>query len=84
MDSTPPEVQAFVNIRRVCEIAGFSKSSILRRIEARTFPAAVIREGNVTRWDLASVLQWRHDRIREGAARNAPAEQPGASEGRRP
>lgn len=71
MESTPPEVQAFIGIRRVCEIAGFSKSSILRRIDAKTFPAAVIQDGNVTRWDLASVLRWRQDRIRESAERNA-------------
>lgn len=57
--------QAFIGIARVCEISGFSKSSILRKIAAGQFPAQVIKEGNVTRWDLGEVLSWRQARIRE-------------------
>ena len=55
--------QSFIPVRRVCEIAGFSKSTILRKIDAGQFPAPVIQEGNVTRWDLAEVLDWRQARI---------------------
>lgn len=62
--------QSFIPVRRVCEIAGFSKSTILRKIDAGLFPAPVIQEGNVTRWDLAEVLSWREERIKERPARD--------------
>jgi len=55
----------FIGIREVCEIAGFSKSSILRKVRAGAFPRAVIAEGNTTRWDLAEVLQWRSEQFRK-------------------
>ena len=59
------DAQAFIGIRRVCEISGFSKSSILRKIAARQFPAAIIDEGNVKRWDLGECIAWRQARFRE-------------------
>lgn len=65
---------AFIGIRRVCEISGFSKATILRKIAAGTFPEPVIREKNVTRWDLAECLAWREDRIKERAERNSHPE----------
>lgn len=59
------EAQAFIGIRRVCEISGFSKSTVLRKEAAGEFPAAVIAEGNLKRWDWGEVLGWRQARIRE-------------------
>lgn len=49
----------FIGIRRVCEIAGLSKSSVLRRVRSGRFPAPVLSEGNCVRWDLAELLSWR-------------------------
>lgn len=49
----------FIGIREVCRIAGFSKSSILRRVKAGTFPEPVIVEGNITRWSLFECRAWR-------------------------
>jgi predicted DNA-binding transcriptional regulator AlpA len=54
-----------LGIRRVVEISGFSKATILRKIKAGTFPRAVIAEGNCTRWDLAEVMQWRSEQFRK-------------------
>ena len=56
---------AFIPIRKVCEISGFSISSIKRKVSAGKFPSPVIRDGNVTRWDLAECLEWRQARLRE-------------------
>jgi len=67
------DIQSFIPVRRVCEIAGFSKSTILRKIDAGLFPAPVIQEGNVTRWDLAEVLDWRQARI-DARPERAPAD----------
>lgn len=55
----------FIGIRETSEIAGFSKSSILRKIDAGDFPAPVIQEGNVTRWLASEVYAWRDDLIRK-------------------
>lgn len=55
---------AFVGIRRACELAGFSKSTIRRWIRAGRFPAPVIVEGNVVRFDLAEILAWRAAQFR--------------------
>lgn len=70
---------SFIGIRQVCEFAGFSKSTILRKIASNDFPAPVIQEGNVTRWSLAECKAWqkarfteREDRLRQ-AAENPPA-----------
>jgi predicted DNA-binding transcriptional regulator AlpA len=65
------EQARFIGIRQVCEIAGFSKSSILRKIEAREFPEPVIQDGNVTRWDYTEVMQWRAEQFKKREARNA-------------
>lgn len=64
-DSVLPTDASFIGIRRVIEISGFSKASILRKIKAGMFPRAVIAEGNCTRWDLAEVLQWRSEQFRK-------------------
>ena len=58
-----PTDTSFVGIRRVIEISGFSKATILRKIKAGTFPRAVIAEGNCKRWDLAEVMQWRAEQF---------------------
>ncbi len=63
----------FIGIRPVCEIAGFSKSTILRKIAKREFPAPVIEDGNCVRWDHAEIMQWRHERFLERAQREAQA-----------
>lgn len=65
------EVDCFIGIKEVCRIAGFSKSSILRRIKAGRFPAPVLVEGNVTRWDLAEVRAWRAAQFAEREKRSA-------------
>lgn len=73
-----PHATQFIGIRRVCEISGFSKSTILRKEMTGEFPAAVIAEGNLKRWDLGEVLDWRQARIRERDQRQAfaPVDQP--------
>jgi predicted DNA-binding transcriptional regulator AlpA len=63
------EIKRFIGIREVCEIAGFSKSSILRKIKAGAFPLPVIREGNVTRWDCAECMAWREAQFIKRAER---------------
>ena len=55
----------FIAMRDVSGIAGFSKSSILRKIAAGQFPRPVIQEGNVTRWDYAEVMRWRTEQFRK-------------------
>ena len=55
-DGTPI---AFVGPNRTKEIAGFSLRTIDRKIAKGEFPAPAIAEGNVRRWDLAQVLEWR-------------------------
>lgn len=71
------EVTAFVAIARVKEISGLSKSTILRRIKAGTFPAPVISEGNCVRFDLAEVMAWRAAQFKARDERMA-AQQPEA------
>ena len=56
---------SFIGIRRVVEISGFSKATILRKIKAGAFPRAVIAERNTTRWDLAEVMRWRAEQFRK-------------------
>ena len=59
------ERQRFIGIKATCEIAGFSKSTILRKIAAGTFPAPAIRNRNVVRFDAAQVFQWRDEILRQ-------------------
>lgn len=63
----------FIGIRVVCEISGFSKSTILRKIDEGEFPAAVIHEGNLARWDSGEILQWREHQFKKRAERLANA-----------
>jgi predicted DNA-binding transcriptional regulator AlpA len=71
MDQDKIQPEAFIGIRRVCEISGFSKATINRKIKAGQFPAPVIAEGNCTRWDLAEVMTWRAEQFKKRAARTA-------------
>lgn len=59
------EQPRFITVREVSGIAGFSKSSILRKIAAGEFPRPVIQEGNVTRWDFAEVMRWRTEQFKK-------------------
>ena len=68
-------VDEFIGIRRVTEITGFSKSSILRKIDEGEFPEPVIQEANVTRYSLASVLAWQEKKKKERAERLKQADQ---------
>lgn len=65
------QVTAFCRIAKVREISSFSKSTLLRWIKAKKFPAPVIQEGNSTLWDLAEVLQWRNEQFQKRAKREA-------------
>lgn len=83
---------AFIRISRVKEISGLSKSTLLRWIKARKFPAPVLIEKNkegpklkagtanaVCLWDLAEVMQWRSDQFKKREQRiEAEAAQPEA------
>lgn len=60
---------AFIGIRRVCEISGFSKSTVLRKIQSGQAPAPVIEEGNLKRWSLAEWQAWQRARLQERAER---------------
>lgn len=62
-------VRRFIGIRETSEIAGFSKSSLLRKVKACKFPAPVIQEGNVTRWLASEVYEWRDALIAKRDAR---------------
>lgn len=61
--------EAFIGIRRVIEISGFSKSTILRKIGAKEFPSPVIKTSSMARWDLAEVMRWRDQQFRLRAER---------------
>jgi predicted DNA-binding transcriptional regulator AlpA len=76
-----PELHVFINIARVKEISGFSKSTILRRIDAGTFPRPVIADGNCRRWDLAEVLAWRAAQFEKRAQRQQHKATPRAATG---
>ena len=67
--SEPLKVPSFIGIRRVIEISGFSKATILRRIKAKDFPCPVIKEKNIARWDLEQILLWRDEQFRKRAER---------------
>ena len=67
------DARAFIGIRKVCEIAGFSKATILRRIKAGTFPRPVIAQGNCVRFDLSEILAWRAEQFRKREERQAVA-----------
>lgn len=56
---------AFIGIRQVSEMLGFSKSTILRKVKARELPAAVIEEGNTKRWSRNECQEYQQARIRE-------------------
>lgn len=58
-------VLRFIGIREVENITGYGKSAIRLKVKSGDFPAPVIQEGNVTRWDYAEVLAWRDDLIRK-------------------
>jgi predicted DNA-binding transcriptional regulator AlpA len=84
------ELRRFIGVREVSSIAGFSKSTILRKIDAGEFPEPVIQperdsegklKGNCTRWDAAQVYAWRAEllrrqaeRLKAGAAEKAKAQ----------
>ena len=53
------DLTRFLPIRQVCTLVGFSKSTILRKIEGGDFPPPVIRDGNVTRWSESEIRQWQ-------------------------
>lgn len=67
------EGAAFIGISEVKRISGMSKSTLLRRIKAKAFPAPVIADGNFTRWDLAECLEWRAAQFKARDERNAAA-----------
>lgn len=73
----------FIGIRRVCEIAGFSKASILRRQKRGEFPQPVVVDGNVVRYDLAEVLAWRREQFEKREQRLAQQRAAGTKENSR-
>ena len=76
---TPVEKPSFIGIRQVCEITGFSKSTILRRVADGEFPREVINEGIVKRWDYAEVMRWRAAQFLKRDARVSAAQLSGAT-----
>ena len=60
---------SFIGIRKVCEISGFSKSTVLRKVQTGHAPAPVIEQGNLKRWSLAEWQAWQQARIQERAER---------------
>lgn len=74
MDDQPKQ---FVGIKEAMAISGYSKSAIRLKILSRTFPQPVIREKNVTRFDLAELLAWREEQFRKRDER-LKAQQPEA------
>lgn len=61
----------FISTRKVCEIAGFSRATIARKIKEGSFPKPVISTGNCARYDLGEVLAWRAAMFEQRAARSA-------------
>jgi predicted DNA-binding transcriptional regulator AlpA len=58
----------FLGIRAVEVFTGWSKSSILRRVQKGVFPAPALREGNSVKWDYGSLLVWREEAMKAGKA----------------
>lgn len=59
--------QGFIVKRTACLVAGCSGKSLDRKIAAGTFPDAIVRDGNYARWDGATVMRWRMERIAKPA-----------------
>jgi predicted DNA-binding transcriptional regulator AlpA len=74
-----PSIDSFIGIRKVCEISGFSKSTVLRKIQAGQAPAPVIEEGNLKRWSLAEWQAWQQARLQERTDRHREPSQPVAA-----
>ena len=60
------QLPAFIPVRAVCKITGFSKSTLLRMRKAGKFNVRpVIEEGNCVRYDLGAVLEWRREQFQK-------------------
>lgn len=61
----PNPVAKFWRKRAVCTFAGFSPSTLDRRISAKDFPAPIKLGPNTIAWLAEEVQQWAADRVAE-------------------
>jgi prophage regulatory protein len=70
---SPRPAFRFINLKEVCGIFGFSRSTLYRRIDAGLIPPVVTFGGNFSRWvesEVQEVFQamvagWSEDQVRE-------------------
>lgn len=55
--------QELLNLKRVCQITGYSRASIYRFIHSEGFPAQLRVGPNKVVWPKEAVLNWRTARI---------------------
>lgn len=58
-------LERFIGPREVQEIAGYSESTLERKIKAGTFPQPVIHESRTRRWSFLEVRKWQADQLRK-------------------
>ena len=51
-------MEQLLRIKSVCRITGMSKSTILRKVKAGTFPASVRLGENNVRWKKSEIEKW--------------------------
>ena len=59
------EMKLFIRMPEVVRVTGKSRSTILRAVKAKTFPAPIHIGPQAIAWDSAEVAQWQMDRIAE-------------------
>ena len=52
------DTERMLNLFEVCDMAGVSKSTIYRMVEAGTFPAPVHVGPRASRWRQSAINQW--------------------------
>ncbi|KQQ32023.1 hypothetical protein ASF61_16955 [Duganella sp. Leaf126] len=59
------EMKLFIRMPEVVRVTGKSRSTILRAVKAKTFPAPIHIGPQAIAWDSAEVAKWQMDRIAE-------------------
>jgi prophage regulatory protein len=57
------EMKLFIRMPEVIKATGQSRSTILRGVKAKTFPAPIHIGPHAVAWDSGEVLKWQLDRI---------------------
>lgn len=59
------EMKLFIRLPEVVRMTGRSRSTILRAVKAKTFPAPIHIGRQAIAWDSAEVAKWQAERIAE-------------------